>query len=83
MYKNPTDIEGIDLADGVMRRLIEDNMQNNFITQVDNYFSRSKFFGISALGSSPEGGRLVNGLKPLRLEDPILWLLTALKRWDF
>lgn len=82
-YKSTTDLEGIDLADGVIRRLIEDNMQNDFISQVDNYFSRSKFFGISALGSPPEGGRLVNGLKPLRLEDPILWLLTALKRWDF
>jgi len=41
------------------------------------------FFGISALGSAPEDGRLINGLKPLRVEDPILWLLSVLNRWNF
>lgn len=81
-YMQPQDMDGVDLSDGVIRRIIQDYMQHNFISQVDNYFSKSKFFGISALGSSPEAGRLVNGLKPLRLEDPILWLLTTLKRWS-
>jgi hypothetical protein len=82
-YKNPTDMEGITLADGVIRRLIEENMQDNFVNQADIYFAQGMFFGISALGSSPEDGKLINGLKPLRLEDPILWLLSALNRWKF
>jgi len=82
-YMTPTDMEGIAQSDGVIRRLIEENMQDNFVSQVDNYFQRGMFFGISALGRAPEDGRLINGLKPLRLEDPILWLLSVLNRWNF
>lgn len=81
-YKDPADMEGISQTDGVIRRLIEENMQDNFVSQVENYFQKSMFFGISALGSSPDEGRVINGLKPLRLEDPILWLLSVLKRWN-
>ncbi|MDY0151480.1 MAG: hypothetical protein RBS43_04325 [Candidatus Cloacimonas sp.] len=82
-YKNPTDLEGIERDDGIIRGLISDNMEDEFSNWVDAYFKNGMFFGISALGSSPEGGRLVNGLKPLRLEDPILWLFATLKKWKF
>jgi hypothetical protein len=38
-------------------------------------FARYAFFGVSALGESPIGGRLRNGVSPHRVEDPVLWLL--------
>jgi len=41
-------------------------------------FSDYAFFGVSALGESPVGGRLRNGVSPHRVEDPVLWLLD---RW--
>jgi hypothetical protein len=37
-----------------------------------------RFFGVSALGHSPIGGRRIaaGGIQPLRVEDPVLWLLS-------
>lgn len=38
-------------------------------------FAQSAYFGVSALGDDPVGGRLPNGVAPHRVEDPILWML--------
>lgn len=38
-------------------------------------FATYAFFGVSALGESPVGGRLRNGVAPHRVEDPVLWML--------
>lgn len=42
-------------------------------------FAEVSYFGLSALGESPVGSRLPNGVAPHRVEDPILWMLD---RWD-
>ncbi len=47
---------------------------DNFVKQE---FAQASYFGLSALGSSPVDGRLPNGVAPLRVEDPILWMLDA------
>jgi len=80
---DPTKMHEKDITDGdgIIRSLVTKYMDGNFITQTDTYFKIGRFFGVSALGSSPQEGMIVNELMPLRLEDPILWLLTALKRW--
>lgn len=44
---------------------------------VQDEFATSAYFGISALGENPVGGRLRNGVAPLRVEDPILWMLSS------
>ncbi|GHV54083.1 hypothetical protein FACS1894181_17980 [Bacteroidia bacterium] len=44
------------------------------VTQIKNNFKNHCFFGFSALGTNPEEGR-INALRPLRVEDPFLWLL--------
>lgn len=42
-------------------------------------FRTVRYFGLSALGSPPDpSGRLVSGVAPFRVEDPILWLLARL-----
>lgn len=41
-------------------------------------FAHVAYFGVSALGENPVGGRLRNGVSPHRVEDPILWMLD---RW--
>lgn len=38
-------------------------------------FETYAFFGVSALGENPVGGRLRNGVSPMRVEDPVLWML--------
>lgn len=42
-------------------------------------WSNVHYFGFSALGRPPVGGQLVGGVAPLRVEDPILWLLSQWK----
>ena len=44
------------------------------ITQIKNNFKNYCFFGFSALGSNPEQSK-IEVLRPLRVEDPFLWLL--------
>lgn len=44
---------------------------------VRSEFSKVSYFGLSALGENPVGGHLRNGVSPLRVEDPILWMLDA------
>ena len=40
----------------------------------DMEFRTSRFFGVSALGKDPAGKR-IDEIKPIRVEDPILWLI--------
>jgi GTPase SAR1 family protein len=44
---------------------------------VDSTFSTHRFFGISALGFTPTDAGTISrrGIRPLRVEDPLLWLL--------
>lgn len=44
---------------------------------VKDEFPRAAYFGVSALGENPVGGRLQNGVAPQRVEDPILWMLST------
>lgn len=46
---------------------------------VQEEFASTSYFGLSALGESPLGSRLPNGVAPHRVEDPILWMLNAWK----
>ncbi|HEV7482899.1 MAG TPA: hypothetical protein VGO13_07355 [Solirubrobacterales bacterium] len=48
-----------------------------FDSFVKQEFSEFAYFGVSALGASPVDGRLPNGVAPLRVEDPVLWMLDA------
>ena len=48
-----------------------------FDSFVRGEFETSAYFGLSALGEAPVGGRLRGGVSPLRVEDPILWMLDA------
>lgn len=45
---------------------------------VKREFADAAYFGVSALGEAPVGGRLPNGVAPHRVEDPVLWMLD---RW--
>lgn len=42
---------------------------------VNRNWENHRYFGLSALGRPPIGGRLDGGVSPLRVEDPVLWFL--------
>ena len=44
-------------------------------TAMTGVFESSGFFGISALGCNPENNILPTHPRPIRVEDPLLWLL--------
>ena len=52
------------------------------ITQLIDEFSSNAFFGVSALGQNPIDGKLSDDPKPLRVLDPLLWLLAEKKYID-
>lgn len=45
---------------------------------LEHDFTTFAYFGLSALGASPEDGRLTNGVAPFRVDDPFLWILYKL-----
>jgi len=49
----------------------------DLLNTVANNFSNYRYFGVSALGVPPPNGShvAVSGIHPLRVEDPLLWLL--------
>jgi hypothetical protein len=64
-------------------RTISESMRSETVAwlgaRVDTFlkeeFRHVAYFGVSALGEQPDGGRLRNGVSPHRVEDPILWML--------
>jgi hypothetical protein len=49
----------------------------NFNNLTNIHFKNFKYFGISALGAPPVNGE-INSVSPLRVEDPLLWILSEL-----
>ena len=47
----------------------------HLIQEVKHNFKNYSFFGLSALGSNPHGSNKIAKLRPIRVEDPFLWLL--------
>ncbi|WP_322752791.1 TRAFAC clade GTPase domain-containing protein [Frankia sp. Cas3] len=71
-----------DEADGQLvheevRAWIQKWYGEGFIDSIEASFSVYRFFGMSALGTAPpaEGRISPSGIRPLRVEDPMLWLL--------
>lgn len=43
--------------------------------QAVNGFEKHSYFAVSSLGNNPSGMELSRGITPIRVEDPLLWLL--------
>ena len=46
-----------------------------FIHMAHNSFKSVAFCAVSSLGSAPEGGRLKDKMTPIRVVDPLMWML--------
>ena len=61
-----------------VKALLSDWEGDDITRFLDHNFSKFRFFGVSALGAEPDYGAGTvdpDGVRPLRVEDPILWLL--------
>jgi hypothetical protein len=68
---NKKEIEGIS---NEIEAFISSWDDTGIITQIKNNFKNYCFFGFSALGSNPDGGKITL-FRSIRVEDPFLWLL--------
>lgn len=57
-----------------MRSLLSMWGEDSFISDVEKNFSKTAYFGISALGATPEKGK-IDKIKPHRVLDPLVWIL--------
>lgn len=66
------------LVDQEVRSWIHRWYGEGFVNSVDANFSTSRYFGMSALGTAPSTDSRVDrgGIRPRRVEDPLLWLLS-------
>jgi hypothetical protein len=58
-----------------MRAEVASWLGDGFDRFVQQNFTTVGYFGVSALGENPAGGRLTHGVAPHRIEDPVLWML--------
>jgi hypothetical protein len=61
-------------VNGSMESLVRSWGGENFANQLSSNFKDFAYFGITALGCSPDSNSIKN-LRPNRVEDPFLWLL--------
>ena len=56
----------------------------NYPKEFATIFPVGRFFGMSALGSKPDGGILTNGgIRPYRVMDPLLWTMSKIGGFAF
>ncbi len=58
-----------------MSELLREWSGQYIIQQVKTNFAYYGFFGLTALGANPHDGTKIVRIRPLRVEDPFLWLL--------
>lgn len=52
--------------------------EDNFINNIENHYTKVRYFGMSALGSMPKG-EIIENLRPYRVLDPLVWILNEFK----
>ena len=70
-----TDFDSVNIE---MQDVLENWLDAELVQAMKN-FEKFAFFGVTALGGVPNGEKLVSGIKPRRVLDPLLWLLAENK----
>ncbi|MDR1165048.1 MAG: hypothetical protein LBO66_04090 [Deltaproteobacteria bacterium] len=78
--KKPKHLHGFDITDfnsinSEMIGLLKNWNCHDILNHITVRYKYYGFFGLSALGNSPILNKIVNAIKPHRVEDPILWLM--------
>ena len=86
--KNKFNVRQVESAHEKIKDALKDkdiwNM-GKYPTFVDTYWGdNGRFFGISAIGSMPDGGIIKKGgIRPYRVMDPLLWIMSKLGGFAF
>jgi hypothetical protein len=73
------DLNDVQQVNDSMRAHLAQWVGTGFDSFLENSFENFSYFGLSALGASPDvGGRISMGAAPFRIEDPLLWILYQL-----
>jgi len=72
------DVEGANNISGEVESLLNFYNCDEIVSQLKNNVEHHSFFGITATGCRPEGGRFPK-VAPRRVEDPLLWILNKLE----
>ena len=80
LRSDPDHRSGYDLADfhavnAEMQALLSEWDSVILREQVEGYYEKFGFFGLTALGCNPHGDQKIPRVLPRRVEDPFLWLL--------
>ncbi len=63
-------------ANDEMQSLVESWLGNELSQKLSMHFENFAFFGLSALGSNPDEKNKISKLRPFRVADPFLWILS-------
>lgn len=63
--------------DGEIRRLIE-KIDRPFKDALDVYFNQTAYFSVSALGANPINKEINGVVNPVRVDEPVIWLMNQL-----
>lgn len=66
------------ISDSLKAVLSEWN-ETNFVDTISNAYKNAKFFGISSLGGQPDSSNNIKKVRPYRVLDPLVWILSELK----
>ena len=70
------DAENLEQISAEIEEYMRRSVSGGFVQQVKGY-DRHCYFAVSALGNNPTGVSLTRGISPMRVEDPLLWLLNC------
>ncbi|MBR2254704.1 MAG: GTPase domain-containing protein [Candidatus Methanomethylophilaceae archaeon] len=68
------DMENFDQISVELEEYLRRILGQGFLNIVDG-FAKHSYFAVSSLGCNPTGDKLPRGVSPMRVEDPLLWLL--------
>ena len=61
-----------------LRNFLNRRSLDYLTSEVENNFANCQYFGMAALGRSPEKDQTLSSIEPINVVDPILWLLYKL-----
>ena len=77
-HRENLDLDDVDALSEEIESYLSDWINRSFCLEIENKFKNYRYFGISSLGKAPENRRVI-AIKPLRVEEPFLWIMCQLR----
>ena len=74
-----TDTVNINQIGAEVEEYFRRNVGQEFLDEVNKYTTH-QYFAVSALGGDTAEGKLIKGVEPYRVEDPVIWFLNSNER---